>query len=100
MLIAVSSFGESLRRVLLTAPAEAVFLMDSLPIRLCALHGARQRSKDLNPISKSCIKYGRMFLTLSAPRAYNLYTCIQASFIDIPGSLGTFEPPRDGPYGI
>jgi hypothetical protein len=25
MLIAVSSFGESLRRVLLTAPAEAVF---------------------------------------------------------------------------
>ena len=56
MLIAVSSFGESLRRVLLTAPAEAV-------LSACKL-----------PLSKSCIKYGRMFLTRSARRAYNLYT--------------------------
>jgi hypothetical protein len=33
MLIAVSSFGESLRRVLLTAPAEAVFNKDLAFIR-------------------------------------------------------------------
>jgi transglutaminase-like putative cysteine protease len=56
MLIAVSSFGESLRRVLLTAPAEAV--LSAYPPR----------------ISKSYIKYARMFLTPSAWRAYNLYT--------------------------
>jgi len=34
MLIAVSSFGESLRRVLLTAPAEAVLIVIP-PICLC-----------------------------------------------------------------
>jgi len=33
MLIAVSSFGESLRRVLLTAPAEAVYIHHFDPIK-------------------------------------------------------------------
>ena len=61
MLIAVSSFGESLRRVLLTAPAEAVYIHHFDPIKQIE----RSHFKLEN------YKNRKIRLTLHTRRAYN-----------------------------
>jgi hypothetical protein len=50
MLIAVSSFGESLRRVLLTAPAEAVLTTQSLNFPTHSFLTAASQRSDLRPL--------------------------------------------------
>jgi hypothetical protein len=80
MLIAVSSFGESLRRVLLTAPAEAV-LMD--PPSMLELYKIFQNVLDSEPPARIQSIY--------------LNTGI---FYRYPSIFGDFKPPRVESYGI